>query len=75
MIEMAFKVQPFDNGEMVLLLPNIVAFSNSPDTVNLFQTHIISDAIVFGFTATDGTKKEFRFSLAGFNERYLEQFV
>ena len=75
LVEMAFKVQPYGNGEMELMLPNIITFQNSTDTVNLFQAHINSDVIVFGYTTKDGTMKEFRFSLAGFNETYLEQFI
>ena len=42
---------------------------------NIFEAHIKSDTVVFGYTATDGTQKDFKFPLAGFNEKYLEQFI
>jgi hypothetical protein len=44
-------------------------------TLNLFEAHIHSDTIVLNYTGQDGTKKEFRFLLAGFNGKYLEQVV
>ena len=44
-------------------------------TLNLFETHIESDAVVFGYTSLEGKQKEFRFPLTGFNEKYLEQFT
>lgn len=72
---MDFMVQPLDNGEMAIMLPNLVTFSNSSGTLNLFQAHINSDTIVFDYTTKEGKQKTFRFSLAGFNERYLEQFI
>lgn len=62
-------------GYLAISLPNSVIIPKSNRTLNLFEAHIKSDTILFGYTATDGTKKEFRFSLAGFNERYLEQFI
>lgn len=62
-------------AESVIHMPNIVALSNSAIPLNLFQAHIVSDTVVFGYTSTDGTRKEFRFPLTGFNERYLEQFI
>ncbi len=43
--------------------------------LNLFETHIKSDAVVFGYTSLEGKQKEFRFPLTGFNEKYLEQFI
>jgi len=43
--------------------------------LNLFEAHIKSDTVVFDYTATDGTQKDFKFPLAGFNEKYLEQFI
>lgn len=62
-------------GHLAITLPNIVDIPKSNCSLNLFECHIKSDTVVFEYTALDGTKKEFRFSLAGFKERYLEQFV
>lgn len=73
-VGMDFLLNP-EYPEPMVLLPNIVTFLNSTDTINMFQEHIKSDKTVFSYTAMDGQKKEFRFSLAGFNEKYLEQFV
>ena len=56
-------------------MPNVIEFSNSADSVNLFAVHNKSDAVSFTYTATNGTQKEFRFPLTGFNEKYLEQFI
>lgn len=64
-----------EDGYLAIVLPNIVDIPKSNCTLNLFEAHIKSDTVVFGYTATNGTKKEFRFPLAGFKERYLEQFV
>lgn len=64
-----------EEGCLAIVLPNMVDIPKSNCTLNLFEAHIKSDTVVFGYTATNGTKKEFRFSLAGFNERYLEQFI
>ena len=63
------------NGCEVLLLPNIVRLPNSERENNLLEIHAQSDAIIFYYTATDGTQKEFRFPLTGFCENYLMQFV
>ncbi len=75
LISLSVNVAPDEYGEIVIHMPNIVALSNSAIPLNLFQAHIVSDTVVFGYTSTDGTRKEFRFPLTGFNEKYLEQFI
>lgn len=62
-------------GETILALPNIIEFTNSHDMVNLFQLHIQSDTIVFNYTTKNGQVEDFKFPLAGFKEKYLEQFI
>ena len=62
-------------GETILALPNIIEFTNSHDMVNLFLLHIQSDTIVFNYTTKNGLVEDFKFSLAGFKENYLEQFI
>ena len=64
-----------EEGCLAIVLPNMVDIPKSNCMLNLFEAHIHSDTIVFNYTAQNGTKKEFRFSLAGFNEKYLEQFA
>jgi hypothetical protein len=68
---------PLDDikGDITLIMPNIIEFSNSADSVNLFAVHNKSDAVNFTYTATNGTQKDFKFPLTGFNEKYLEQFI
>jgi len=56
-------------------MPNVIEFSNSADSVNLFAVHNKSDAVNFTYTTIDGTQKDFKFPLTGFNEKYLEQFI
>ena len=63
------------NGDITLIMPNVIEFSNSVDSLNLFAAHSKSDAVSFTYTATDGTQKDFKFPLTGFNEKYLEQFI
>ena len=58
-----------------MAFPNIVTFTESTETVNMFQTHIDSDTIVFDYTTREGKPSVFKFPLAGFNEKYLEQFI
>ena len=43
--------------------------------LNLFEAHIKSDTVIFGYTSTEGKQSSFKFPLAGFNEKYLEQFI
>ena len=62
-------------GFSYLLNPKIVDIPKSHCTLNIFEAHIKSDTVVFGYTATDGTQKDFKFPLAGFKEKYLEQFI
>lgn len=64
-----------EDGYLAIVLPNIVDIPKSNCMLNLFEAHIKSDTVVFGYTSMEGKQKEFRFSLAGFNERYLEQFI
>lgn len=68
---------PLDDikGDITLIMPNIIEFSNSADSVNLFAVHNKSDAVSFTYTTIDGTQKDFKFPLTGFNEKYLEQFI
>lgn len=73
----SFLLDPQDwkAGIFVLSLSNLVTIPKSNYTLNLLKAHIKSDAVLFDYTALDGSKKEFRFPLAGFNEKYLEQFI
>ena len=68
-----------EGNHCALILPETITVpcpqTNSTCTLNIFEEHIKSDAVVFSYTAKDGTQKEFRFSLAGFCEHYLEQFI
>ena len=68
---------PLDDiqGDITLIMPNVIEFSNAAESVNLFAVHNKSDTVSFTYTATDGTPKNFKFPLAGFNEKYLEQFI
>ena len=61
------------NGNILLVTPNILELGY--DKVNLFEVHIMSDTAIFNYTTRQGTQRDFKFSLAGFNERYLEQFI
>ena len=67
--------QKSNQGPYIAKFPNVITIPPIGYTLNLFEAHIHSDTIVFNYTAQNGTKKEFRFSLAGFNEKYLEQFI
>lgn len=58
-----------------IAFPNIVTFSESSTTLNMLQTHIDSDTIIFDYTTTEGKQSVFKFPLTGFNEKYLEQFL
>lgn len=73
----SFRLDPQDwkAGILVLPLSNLITFPKSNHTLNLFEAHIKSNAVVFSYTSLEGTQKEFRFSLAGFKEKYLEQFI
>ena len=64
-----------EEGYLAIVLSNIVDIPKSNCMLNLFEAHIKSDTVVFDYTATDGTQKDFKFPLAGFNEKYLEQFI
>ena len=72
--QMQFALQS-SKGEILLVTPNLINFTNVNDTVNLFQIHILSDTIIFQYTTREGKQSVFKFPLAGFNEKYLEQFI
>ena len=55
-----------------MAFPNIVTFSESTETLNMLQTHIDSDTIIFDYTTREGKPSVFKFPLTGFNEKYLE---
>ena len=61
------------NAEILLLMPNILEWRN--DQVNLFELHIKNDTVIVNYTTTEGGQKDFKVPLAGFNEKYLEQFI
>ena len=64
-----------EEGCLAIILPNMVDIPKSNCMLNLFKAHIKSDTVVFSYTAIDGTQKDFKFPLTGFNEKYLEQFI
>lgn len=72
--QMQFALQS-SKGEILLVTPNLINFANTNDTVNLFQVHILSDTIIFQYTTREDKQSVFKFPLAGFNEKYLEQFI
>ena len=76
-IGFSYLLNPQDReaGILALSLPNLVTFPKDQYTLNLFDAHIKSDTVIFDYTSLEGKPKEFRFSLAGFNEWYLEQFI
>ena len=43
--------------------------------INLFELHIKSDTVIINYTTTEGKQRDFKFPLAGFKEKYLEQFI
>ena len=73
----SYRLNPkcVEDGYLAIVLPNIVDIPNSHCSLNLFEAHIKSDTVVFDYTSLEGIQKEFRFPLAGFNEKYLEQFI
>ena len=73
-IGMSFQINPAIEIR-AMAFPNIVTFTESTETVNMFQSHIDSDTIVFDYTTKEGKPSVFKFPLAGFNEKYLEQFI
>ena len=54
-------------------MPNILEWGH--DKINLFELHIKSDTVIIRYTTTEGKQRDFKFPLAGFKEKYLEQFV
>ena len=58
-----------------IAFPNIVTFTESSTTLNMLQTHIDSNTIVFDYTTREGKPSVFKFPLTGFNEKYLGQFI
>ena len=73
-IGMSFQINPAIEIP-AMAFPNIVTFTESTETVNMFQSHIDSDTIIFDYTTKEGKPSVFKFPLAGFNEKYLEQFI
>lgn len=73
-IGMSFLINPAIEIP-AMAFPNIVTFTESTETLNMLQTHIDSDTIVFDYTTKEGKPNVFKFPLAGFNEKYLEQFI
>ena len=73
----SYRLNPkcVEDAYLAIVLPNIVDIPKSNCMLNLFEAHIKSDTVVFDYTSLEGIQKEFRFSLAGFNEKYLEQFI
>ena len=61
------------NAEILLLMPNILEWGY--DKINLFELHIKSDTVIINYTTTEGKQRDFKFPLAGFKEKYLEQFI
>ncbi|WP_288737199.1 hypothetical protein [uncultured Parabacteroides sp.] len=70
--QMQFELQS-SKAETLLIMPNILQFNY--DKVSSFELHIKSDTAIFNYTTKEGKPSVFKFPLAGFNERYLEQFV
>ena len=64
-----------EEGCLAIVLPNIVDIPKSNCKLNLLEAHIKSDTVVFSYTAKEGKPSVFKFPLAGFNEKYLEQFI
>lgn len=60
-------------GEILLVTPNILELGYNK--MNQFALHINSDTIIFNYTTKEGKPSTFKFSLAGFKEKYLEQFI
>ena len=73
-VSMTFQINPAIEIPAIAF-PNIVTFSESSTTLNMLQTHIDSDTIIFDYTTTEGKQSVFKFPLTGFNEKYLEQFI
>ncbi len=59
----------------VVYLPNFVQYQNSQGLANLLEFHNVADAVIIHYTTLDGEHREFRFPLAGFNERYLAVLI
>ena len=64
-----------EEGCLAIILPNMVDIPKSNCMLNLFEAHIKSDTVIFGYTSTEGKQSSFKFPLTGFNEKYLEQFI
>ncbi len=73
----SFQLNPkaVEDGYLAIALPNIVDIPKSNCILNLFEAHIKSDAVIFDYTTKEGKQSVFKFPLAGFNEKYLEQFI
>ena len=64
-----------EEGCLAIVLPNMVDIPKSNCMLNLFEAHIKSDTVIFDYTTREGKPSVFKFPLAGFNEKYLEQFI
>lgn len=73
-IGMSFQINPAIEIP-AMAFPNIVTFTESTETMNMLQVHIDSDMVVFDYITREGKPSTFKFPLAGFNEKYLEQFI
>ena len=73
----SYRLNPkiVEEGYLAITVPNIVDIPKSNCMLNLFEAHIKSDTVIFDYTTKESRQQEFRFSLAGFNEKYLEQFI
>ena len=74
--EFSYLLNPkvVEEGYLAIALPNIVEIPKSNFMLNLFEAHFKSDTIVFNYTTKESKPSVFKFQLAGFNEKYLEQF-
>ena len=64
-----------EDGYLAIVFPNMVDIPKSNCMLNLFEAHIKSDTIIFDYTTKEGKPSVFKFPLAGFKEKYLEQFI
>ena len=77
MVGFSYLLNPkvVEDGYFAIKLPNIVNIPKSNCMLNLFEAHIKSDTVVFDYTTKEGKPTAFKFPLAGFNEKNLEQFI
>ena len=77
MVGFSYQLNPkaVEEGYLAIKFPNFIDLPKSNCMLNLFEAHIKSDTVVFGYISLEGIQKEFRFPLTGFKEKYLEQFI